>query len=189
MNILMRLAIAICLTVFSFTLHASCLDLRLTGVNLAGAEFGSTLPGTVFKDYVYPNSSELTYIAGKGANAIRLPFRWERLQFQAKGPLNPSELQLIQSTVAAAKAKGLCVILDVHNYGKYNSTSLAANSALQDAFVDLWLRLGATERHESNGTTDDRRCDHDRSGNPHPPTRNAHSKTKKQSHPQTPRLS
>ena len=138
---LSHLVIAICLVTVSVTARASCLDQRLTGVNLAGAEFGSVLPGTVFKDYVYPNSSELTYIANKGANIIRLPFRWERLQPQAKGPLNPAELQLIQSTVTSAKAKGLCVLLDVHNYAKYYSVSLAANTELQDAFVDLWLRL------------------------------------------------
>lgn len=143
MNISLRLAIAICLTLLSFTTRASCLDQqRLTGVNLAGAEFGSsTLPGIAFKNYVYPNATELAYIADKGANVIRLPFRWERLQPQAKTPLNAAELQLIQNTVAQAKAKGLCVLLDVHNYAKYYSDSLAANIPLQDAFVDLWLRL------------------------------------------------
>lgn len=142
MKISLRLLIVMCLTALPFTSNASCLDqARLTGVNVAGAEFGSVLPGKVFKDYVYPNSTELAYIASRGANVIRLPFRWERLQREAKGPLDAAELKLIQTTVDTAKAQGLCVLLDVHNYAKYYSDSLAANSALQDAFVDLWLKI------------------------------------------------
>ena len=71
--------------------HATtCLSAaRLTGVNIAGAEFNSKrLPGVIFKDYTYPKDSELAYIAAQGANVIRLPFRWERLQPEANKPLN-----------------------------------------------------------------------------------------------------
>jgi len=142
MKTLLRLMIVICLTVLPFTSNASCLDqARLTGVNVAGAEFGTLLPGKAFKDYTYPNANELGYIASRGANVIRLPFRWERLQHEAKGPLDAAELKLIQATVDTAKSKGICVMLDVHNYAKYYSDSLSSNSALQDAFIDLWLKL------------------------------------------------
>jgi len=134
-----------CLAALSLISQASCLDQqRLTGVNVAGAEFGSVVPGTAFKDYVYPNANEIAYVASQGANAIRLPVRWERLQHQAKGPLDSAELQLVQTTVTTAKANGLCVLLDVHNYAKYYSDSLAGNSYVQDAFVDLWLQLART---------------------------------------------
>lgn len=122
---------------------ASCLNVpRLTGVNLAGAEFNSkALPGVVNKDYTYPSISELAYIAEQGANVIRLPFRWERIQHEKFSPLNSAELKRLRDTVNAANAHGLCVILDVHNYAKYHGEELDGNSELHTALVDVWLRL------------------------------------------------
>jgi len=123
--------------------EAHCLDQeRLTGVNLSGAEFNSSkLPGTPYKDYTFPTDSELTYIAAQGANVIRVPFRWERIQNEAMGALNAAELKRLQVTVNAASSKGLCVVLDIHNYAKYFGQALAGDSNLQNALVDVWLRL------------------------------------------------
>lgn len=123
--------------------QATCLDqARLTGVNISGAEFNSAkLPGTPYKDYTFPTEAELIYVAAQGANVIRLPFRWERVQPTAMGELAAAELKRIQGTVASANAKGLCVVLDVHNYAKFYSQTLAGDAAMQNAFVDLWLRL------------------------------------------------
>jgi endoglucanase len=122
---------------------ATCLDQeRLTGVNLSGAEFNSSkLPGTPYKDYTFPTEAELTYIAAQGANVIRLPFRWERIQPTPKGELAAAEMKRLQNTVVSANTKGLCVILDMHNYAKYFSQTLNGDAALQNAFVDVWKRL------------------------------------------------
>lgn len=131
---------------------AGCLDqARLTGVNLAGAEFNTkALPGVAFKNYTYPNAAELAYIADQGANIIRLPFRWERLQHTPYGPLDQAELGRLRSTVNSASAVGLCVLLDVHNYAKYHQYKLGdalpapEGADLTGAFIAFWLAL-ATE--------------------------------------------
>jgi len=122
--------------------QANCLDApRLTGVNLAGAEFNSkNLPGVIFKDYTYPTAAELAFMAAQGANVIRLPFRWERIQPQINGALDPAELKRLQTTIAQAKAQDLCVLLDVHNYAKYNAEPITT-APLQDGFVSLWTAL------------------------------------------------
>ena len=126
---------------------AGCLDQgRLTGVNLAGAEFnGKKLPGVVFRDYTYPSSAELKFIAAQGANIIRFPFVWERLQPVANGPLQPAELNLLRSTVKNANAEGLCVLLDAHNYATYYNYKLIDNlpdgTPVSSAFIDFWLRV------------------------------------------------
>lgn len=127
----------------SITAKAGCLEQnRLTGVNVAGAEFNSSkLPGKADKDYTYPSATELSFIAIQGANTIRLPFRWERLQPTLLAPLDSAEQARIQSTLNTAASLGLCVILDVHNYAKYSDQKLADNPDLQDAFVDLWQRI------------------------------------------------
>lgn len=116
--------------------------LKYAGVNLAGAEFNSAKrPGTLFKDYTYPAASDYAYFAGKGMNIVRLPFLWERLQPQANGELDATQLQLIQKAVAQAKAQNLHVILDVHNYAKYNGTRLGSEGTPGALLADLWSRL------------------------------------------------
>lgn len=124
---------------------ATCISSpRLTGVNLAGAEFNSSkLPGRINHDYTYPTRAELTFIAAQGANIIRLPFRWERIQHGPKQPLDADELKRLRSTIDAAKEEGLCVLLDVHNYAKYFGEEMGGKPELHDAFVDLWIRLAA----------------------------------------------
>lgn len=124
---------------------AGCLDqARLTGVNLSGAEFNSTkLPGTVYKDYTYPTDAELTYIAGQGANVIRFPFRWERVQRTPFGALDADELKRMKATVTKANTLGLCVILDAHNYAKYGAKVLKDDTTLQSSLVDFWVRMSS----------------------------------------------
>lgn len=55
-----------------------CEAVSFTGVNLAGAEFGSRLPGTYNSDYTYPSAAEVNYFVGKALNTFRLQFHWER---------------------------------------------------------------------------------------------------------------
>src|SRR5262245_14947866 len=108
------------LALFSFAiLAAAAAPLRFTGVNLAGAEFGSTVPGTFGSDYIYPNQGEVDYFRGKGMNLIRLPFRWERLQQTTNANFNGPELNRLHTFVSATTAKGVYVILDPHNYARY----------------------------------------------------------------------
>lgn len=148
--VLTRVALGITLALAALNSVAGCLDQgRLTGVNLAGAEFNARqLPGVVFKDYTYPSNAELDFIASQGANIIRLPFLWERLQPTANGPFNQAELGYLRLTVKNANAKGLCVLLDVHNYAKYYSyklgDTLPDGTKVTDAFIAFWLAL-ATE--------------------------------------------
>ncbi len=142
-----RLALAFlaCLAIAASPARAGCLDNpRLTGVNLAGAEFNSKrLPGVMNKDYTYPAREDIAYFAGKGADVIRLPVRWERLQHTLGGELHAAETGAIDKVLAAAAASDLCVILDVHNYGTWRGYPIGSAEVPVDAFQDLWLRLAA----------------------------------------------
>lgn len=124
---------------------ADCLSgARLAGVNLAGAEFNSArLPGTLYKDYVYPTISDLRYFQSIGVNAIRLPFRWERLQPTLFGELSATEVKSLQRVVESASSLGVCVILDVHNYASYRGNVIGSESVPVAAFLDLWMRIYA----------------------------------------------
>src|SRR5687767_4276462 len=70
--------------------------LGLTGVNLAGAEFGhNKMPGRHGTDYFYPSRATIDYFVSKKLTTLRVPFRWERLQPTLEGGLDQAELKLL----------------------------------------------------------------------------------------------
>lgn len=118
---------------------------QFMGVNAAGAEFGSTFPGVYGTDYIYNGLASYNYLASRGHKLTRVPFRWERIQHTLGGALDTSELTRLQQTVAQANSAGLRVILDLHNYARYNQSGndliLGSASLTQAHLVDLWTRL------------------------------------------------
>ena len=128
-------------------------ELRYTGVNLAGAEFGATvLPGTYNTQYTYPTQTEVDYFRSKGLNTFRLCFRWERLQQSTNAVFNAAELNRFHSFVSATTAKKMYVILDPHNFQRYypdpanfqsSAQGLVGSAVPDSAFVDFWSRLAA----------------------------------------------
>jgi endoglucanase len=122
---------------------AGCLgDKPLRGVNMAGAEFNTgKMPGAIFKDYTYPAEDDLRYFKDQGANAIRLPFRWERMQRTLNGPLEGSELKEMKKAADVAQRLDLCLILDAHNYGTYASQPIGSAEVPAAAFSDFWVKM------------------------------------------------
>ena len=131
-------------------------EIRFTGVNLSGAEFGATvLPGTYNVNYTYPNQTEVDYFRSKGLNIFRLCFRWERLQQTNNANFNSVELSRLHSFVSTTTAKGIYVILDPHNFERYypdtsnfqsSSQGLVGSAVPDSAFVDFWSRLATIYR-------------------------------------------
>ena len=121
---------------------------RLRGTNMSGAEFGETnLPGTFGTHYIYPDATYASgytsqdYFLGKGMNTFRLPFRWERLQRQLDSALEATELARLDTTVANMTGKGAYVILDPHNFARYNGQLIGTTAVPNSAFADLWSRV------------------------------------------------
>jgi endoglucanase len=112
------------------------------GINLSGAEFGK-LGGRVHKDYTYPSDPTIQYFAEKGFTSVRLPFKWERLQPKANGPLDADELKLLDDAVTRIKAAGMTVVLDPHNYAEYYGKFLNTPDVPLGVLANLWGRLAA----------------------------------------------
>ena len=121
----------------------------LFGVNLAGAEFDEeNMPGTLDQHYTYPNAAELDYYKSKGLDLVRLPFRWERLQHEFGGELEPENLAAIKEFVAMVSERNMHVILDLHNYGRYRVGNteiiIGENSDVSIANIrDFWTKLAS----------------------------------------------
>lgn len=112
----------------------------LRGVNLAGAEFGK--PGDAYgKGYLYPSDGTITYFAGKGFNTVRLPFLWERLQPRLYAALDKAETKRLSAAIDAIQGAHMVVILDPHNYARYNGKLIGSDGVPQSAFADFWRRL------------------------------------------------
>jgi Endoglucanase len=119
----------------------------MRGINLAGAEFGSTFPGVYNTDYTYPGVAQLNYYKARGIELIRLPFKWERIQHTLNGPLDTAELARLDTFLNLAEARGMRVILDMHNYGRYRISGtnhiIGTAQVPRSAFQDVWERIAA----------------------------------------------
>jgi endoglucanase len=123
----------------------------LTGVNIAGADFGdNNLPGVFNRDYFYPEPSSIDYYAGKRTNIIRLPVLWERVQHQLGKELDEKEIQRIDATVKYVTSKGIKVIIDIHNYAKYFGGVIGSPKLPPTALGDLWRRIAV--RYKDNNS-------------------------------------
>ena len=135
------------------------------GVSLAGAEFGcessdfsNENPGRVGKEYTFPESETIKYFASAGANVLRIPFRWERIQPQLGKPLDRQHLKELKQLATYARRHRTTLIWDLHNYGRY---SLAGHGACiidqevngrvrvtREDLADLWSRIASEFRSD-----------------------------------------
>jgi endoglucanase len=110
------------------------------GVNLPSGTFGKK--NEYGKDYIYPDRAIAEPFRAMGMNAIRLPFRWGRLQHEPFGPLDPDELGRLDSAVDDLGGFRL-IILDVHNYGRYKGNKIDDPATGGAQLADLWTKLAS----------------------------------------------
>lgn len=124
------------------------------GVNLSGGEFGGQLPGTFDQDYTYPTAKSLDYYEATGRMLVRLPFKWERVQHAPGAPLDADEVARLHAVLHAADERHMSVILDAHNYGRYQfagedkSEIIGAGRVSQADFADFWGRMAREFKDE-----------------------------------------
>ncbi|MEK7214972.1 MAG: cellulase family glycosylhydrolase [Chloroflexota bacterium] len=114
---------------------------KVYGFNIAGAEWSETkLPGTLNTDYWYSaDPARQLYFKDRGLTLVRVPFRWERVQPKANGPLSAPDVNGLKSMLAAAAVQQQKVILVAQNFGKYYNKTLNKNDA--GKFADFWNKL------------------------------------------------
>jgi|GEM_PF-1872228 len=118
------------------------------GTNLNGADFGSALPGTEGRDYVWPTAADVDYFMARGMNAFRIGFRWERLQPTAKGELAAAYAAKLDALVKYATGKGALVLLNPQNFARYYGKVVGTADVPSAVFADFWRRVA--ERYKGN---------------------------------------
>jgi aryl-phospho-beta-D-glucosidase BglC (GH1 family) len=114
----------------------------MIGINLSGAEFGTGKHHGY--DYQYPKFEDIKFYADRGVDLIRLPFTWERMQPHLGGALDQAEVGRLKTFLADAHALGVEVIVDLHNYGRYNGNPIGSWAVGPQDLADFWQKL-ATE--------------------------------------------
>lgn len=119
----------------------------MIGVNLSGAEFGGS-SGTYGKAYIYPSLKDIQTYADQGVDLIRLPFKWERMQPTLGGALDPAELGRLEKFLDNAQTAGVKVILDLHNYGRYDGHPIGDPATTSAQFADFWSKLSSAVKDQ-----------------------------------------
>src|SRR5262249_28110842 len=62
--------------------------------------------------------------------------------------LNETEMKLIDDAVAKARAKGVRVLLDIHNYAAFAGSQIGTDKVSVQDFGDLWRRIASRYRDD-----------------------------------------
>ena len=136
-------------------MNAQSAQVSSFGITLCGAEFGqNSLPGILNTNYIYPAAKEIDYFAKKGVQVIQLPIRWERIQRKLGGPLDPTELSLVEKFLDDCGARGIQVTLIMQNYGRYKINNIeyiiGSPQVSRANYKDVWRKLAIALRNRKN---------------------------------------
>ncbi|MFT3784223.1 MAG: cellulase family glycosylhydrolase [Nibricoccus sp.] len=107
----------------------------MIGANLAGGDFGGSgaYPGVLGTDYWYPRANDIDMAKAIGVELVRVPFKWDRIQHDTEGVLDSAlwapDLAALDASIAAMEARGMRIILDMHNYGGRSLTVAGVRTA------------------------------------------------------------
>lgn len=118
------------------------------------AVYNNSAPGTYGTDWWYEPQGTYTYLASRGYNVARIPFKWERLQTSLNATLAAAELSRLQQAVTYAGNAGMKVVLDCHSYGQYMFSTgryaVGSSAVPMSALVDLWAKVSAAFKGNAN---------------------------------------
>lgn len=127
--------------------QASTLPMVL--INVSGAESSEgVFPGKINTDYFFPSEQYFARWKAKGIRTVRFPVKWERLQPALGKELDPTYAGLIDKMLGQAKAQGINVIIDVHNYARYRKEVIGSPSVTVEHYRQLMRRI-AERWHEA----------------------------------------
>ncbi|KAJ3483129.1 hypothetical protein NLI96_g6518 [Meripilus lineatus] len=118
---------------------------RLGGVNTAGYDFSVATDGSFKGTGVTPPAAQFSHFAGEGANLFRIPFAWQLMTPTLGGSIDQSFFSRYDATVQAALNSGpnVFVIVDLHNYARWNGQIIAQGGPTNAQFASIWTQLAA----------------------------------------------
>ncbi|PAV22467.1 glycoside hydrolase family 5 [Pyrrhoderma noxium] len=123
----------------------------LGGVNTAGYDFSVSTDGSFTGTGVSPPVEQFSHFASQGVNIFRIPFAWQLMTPTVGGTISDSFFQTYDSTVQAALSSGsdVHVIIDLHNYARFNGQIIGQGGPTNDQFASIWSQLASKYASES----------------------------------------
>jgi endoglucanase len=122
--------------------------LPFVGTSLSGAEWNVNTGGVTRGGYhVYPDSHFVpgydspATLAKAGMTIFRFPIDWENVQPALNQPFDTAEFQKVETTVSDLTALGAVVLIDLHNYARYDGSTVGSAQVPDAAFADFWSRM------------------------------------------------
>jgi len=115
----------------------------LGGVNLAGFDFSVATDGSFNGTGVAPPASQAPHFASQGANLFRIPFAWQLATPTLGGSLDSSFLSKYDAVVNNALNTGAYVIIDLHNYARWNGGVINQGGPTNAQFASVWSQLAS----------------------------------------------
>jgi endoglucanase len=107
---------------------------KFRGVNIPGFEYPTGAMAPLVQD--------LPYYVKKGMNTFRLPVRWEFFQPDLNKGFDEKYAAAVKKFVDHATSRGATVILDVHNYMRYDGKVIDVDGPVKSHhFAALWSYL------------------------------------------------
>ncbi|KAH8119932.1 endoglucanase [Phellopilus nigrolimitatus] len=124
----------------------------LGGVNTAGYDFSVATDGSFSGTGTTPPASQFPHFANEGVNIFRIPFAWQLMTPTVGGDISTSFFEEYDTTVQAALSSGpdVFVIIDVHNYARWNGEIIGQGGPTDAQFASLWSQLAAAYADNSN---------------------------------------
>ncbi|CAN6602623.1 hypothetical protein TRVA0_002S01442 [Trichomonascus vanleenenianus] len=124
------------------------------GVNEAGGEFAPTvLPGRFGKDYQFINEDHVDTMLSQGVNTFRLPHLLERMCPLSTGlgsMYNETYFSEYNQAVSYITSRGARVIIDPHNYMRYNGSVIGHDGPSVADFCTFWAEMAGRFKDNSN---------------------------------------
>ncbi|KAF8161682.1 endoglucanase [Crassisporium funariophilum] len=113
----------------------------LGGVNTAGYDFTVYTNGSFSGKGTDPPVSQFTHFASQGVNIFRIP--WQLMTPTLGGTLDATFFARYDKTVQAALNSGSSpyVILDLHNYARWNNAIIAQGGPTNAQYANLWSQI------------------------------------------------
>lgn len=124
---------------------------RLTGVNLAGLEFGMNPDGSLTNPIAEIPLKQIDHFITQNVNIFRIPFAWQRLQSKTMGPLDTGALGVLKNYVKYITASKASVIIDLHNYGRRDGKIVGEASDLPaSTLANFWSQMAKEFKDNPN---------------------------------------
>jgi len=110
---------------------------------MAGYDFTVKTDGSFNGTGTTPPAQQFSHFASQGANIFRVPFAWQLMTPTLGGTISSSFFSRYDATVQQGLATGAYVILDLHNYARWNGAVINQGGPTNAQYASLWSQIAA----------------------------------------------